>query len=754
MFEKQFIAIRKNKFFLKVLLVMTSCSLLAGGLSGNYVYRDKLRSQYVNIDSNNLLMVQRIETLVTRSLYGLVQSSRQMVWNANFVKATIAPEYMELSEYQSIYQELLAKVSFDDVVLTAYFYAPYSDSVYQSDGNITTLENMVYSDIIKDHQQRLEDVSAAKGEGYRNYYLTSNGEILVFGDLIAAKYLGSVIYLIDMDGLIGSCWNDEGGYNWLVVLTGDQQRLFGDEERFQLMLSGGGNFITEKNYQQGGDDRGSKEHMYYHQSASNDWQYVLGADLMAAWTNGDFLVLYAPIFLIIIGAFLILILYINRSIFSPIRRAVIDHVGNTGLSESDSELVMDYFVELYQSYSKALAEKRKMNQLVTNLADNLLDQMLHSLIAGKVFDLNILEDLLCRVRAPISADDKCQALLLRLFPAEREAGQEQLIHDLNRLSGTGGGYAIPLVLSREEIVFLIFYDSASMETECENQYRQNLDRILALFGRRNITVQVGRGTLKKNILGCRSSFQEARIDLQSRQECLGCSEESFLTVVRATVQEFVIQSKNSSWEQMGGLMQRFEAEWKKSKMSDDQMSALCCLYFDHLIRGLMRELRIGGKQEADWFQLRKESIEGFSESEDHLDWIRRQTQKVLEYHDKVCLNPRYQYVREAVMKIEKDFLNVSLNRDSLADSIGISGSYLGTLFIDYTGKDLNSYLNCYRIEYAQKLLGDSYMTIKEIGEKCGFASTQSFIRIFKRYMGQTPGKYQDDKHSKESLMQD
>lgn len=53
------------------------------------------------------------------------------------------------------------------------------------------------------------------------------------------------------------------------------------------------------------------------------------------------------------------------------------------------------------------------------------------------------------------------------------------------------------------------------------------------------------------------------------------------------------------------------------------------------------------------------------------------------------------------------------------------------------GEDVKNFL----IEYAEKLLLETNISIGEIAEQCGYRNTENFIRIFKQKKGITPSKY-------------
>ncbi len=83
--------------------------------------------------------------------------------------------------------------------------------------------------------------------------------------------------------------------------------------------------------------------------------------------------------------------------------------------------------------------------------------------------------------------------------------------------------------------------------------------------------------------------------------------------------------------------------------------------------------------------------------------------------------------------------DISLNM--AGDSIGLTPSYLSWVFKEITGRNFVDYLNGFRIEKAKQLLKESNISVAKVGEKVGFTNSNTFIRVFKKYEGITPGNY-------------
>ena len=78
----------------------------------------------------------------------------------------------------------------------------------------------------------------------------------------------------------------------------------------------------------------------------------------------------------------------------------------------------------------------------------------------------------------------------------------------------------------------------------------------------------------------------------------------------------------------------------------------------------------------------------------------------------------------------------------ISDKFKISRSYVSTQFKDSTGQNFKDYLNMYRIKKAKDVLSENpKFLIKDLAKLVGYNSVNSFIRIFNKYEGMTPGQF-------------
>lgn len=77
----------------------------------------------------------------------------------------------------------------------------------------------------------------------------------------------------------------------------------------------------------------------------------------------------------------------------------------------------------------------------------------------------------------------------------------------------------------------------------------------------------------------------------------------------------------------------------------------------------------------------------------------------------------------------------------LSEAIGLSPSYLSSIFKDVAGMNYVDYINARRIEQSKLLMKSSRESLADISERVGFTSVNTFIRVFKRHEGITPGQF-------------
>lgn len=100
--------------------------------------------------------------------------------------------------------------------------------------------------------------------------------------------------------------------------------------------------------------------------------------------------------------------------------------------------------------------------------------------------------------------------------------------------------------------------------------------------------------------------------------------------------------------------------------------------------------------------------------------------------------------KDTILQGFQDDISVSY----LASNAEMSEVYFRKLFRAAYGCTPSEFITNCRISYAKELLCDSYLSLSEIAEHCGFSSASYFCRVFKKCTGITPRSLSDEADKK------
>lgn len=92
----------------------------------------------------------------------------------------------------------------------------------------------------------------------------------------------------------------------------------------------------------------------------------------------------------------------------------------------------------------------------------------------------------------------------------------------------------------------------------------------------------------------------------------------------------------------------------------------------------------------------------------------------------------------------------SISLDDMAEELGITRTYVSTLFTQHMGCGFVEYLNSVRVDRACSYLEQSYFKTYEIAYKVGFKDEKYFSKVFKKIKGVSPREYRISKKGAET----
>lgn len=117
------------------------------------------------------------------------------------------------------------------------------------------------------------------------------------------------------------------------------------------------------------------------------------------------------------------------------------------------------------------------------------------------------------------------------------------------------------------------------------------------------------------------------------------------------------------------------------------------------------------------------------------------------------VNRKTEQMKRVLARIERDYTE-PLTLNDLAAEAGMSPKYFCHFFQQLTRRTPIDYLNDYRIEQACCMLLADEGSVTDIAFRCGFNDLSYFIRIFRKYKGISPGKYEKQLRQQRSAPED
>ena len=93
--------------------------------------------------------------------------------------------------------------------------------------------------------------------------------------------------------------------------------------------------------------------------------------------------------------------------------------------------------------------------------------------------------------------------------------------------------------------------------------------------------------------------------------------------------------------------------------------------------------------------------------------------------------------------IAENYKNINLSASMIADEFSVHPVYISRLFKEQLSEGMLEYISKLRIEKSKKILIETALSLDEISELVGYATSRTYSRIFKKIEGVTPGRYRE-----------
>ena len=413
------------------------------------------------------------------------------------------------------------------------------------------------------------------------------------------------------------------------------------------------------------------------------------------------------------------------------------------------------FLELVWVIS--LEQNEQHQELMETISEDILEQMLRSVLLGKGQSAETLSATLASIGRADLTRGYYVVLVWEIFCEENETialvEQELFQRSLLRILNAEEGQdmvieAVPMDLLRVAVILRFSSEISAfrMRAETARVEQSVLEKTRTLPYR----VMVGRGSTCTGLTDVQQSYFEAaeQIRYQKYQEKIpeGETEEKVpteeFTYVKLVRHAYTLAKEGQLKESLESCRNVLEeirrreadpgASWRR--LVDDMMEKLISCRIGQ------EEISTAGVQRC---------VEEFRKAENDRDaelYLTEFYRTALPLIWESSRKSNNHYVQKAKEYISEHYAEGTLTAQEISAALGITNSYLSSIFTEGTGTGLNAWMNDYRIRQALRYMEETSLNISEIGYKCGFNSAQSFTRVFKKHTGMSPKQYRETHH--------
>lgn len=117
-----------------------------------------------------------------------------------------------------------------------------------------------------------------------------------------------------------------------------------------------------------------------------------------------------------------------------------------------------------------------------------------------------------------------------------------------------------------------------------------------------------------------------------------------------------------------------------------------------------------------------------------------------ECRESITADNHYFQKLELLCKKQHIYADSTLNREKVAEQLGISAGYLSQIVNTVTGDNFANYINHYRVEAVKEMISNpeyENYNLLAMGLESGFTSKTTFYKAFKKVTDQTPNEYKN-----------
>ncbi len=178
---------------------------------------------------------------------------------------------------------------------------------------------------------------------------------------------------------------------------------------------------------------------------------------------------------------------------------------------------------------------------------------------------------------------------------------------------------------------------------------------------------------------------------------------------------------------------------EKRTLTQEQIEQFGLLILATLNR-IMHQLNMSSDE---FWQLHKEPLEAIQKSESSKQTITA----IVHLFDLMIdnISQQNEMMDHSTVKRMIEFIHnnysIDLSLTMIAETFNFSPGYVSIAFKNYAGENFKDYLNVYRVQKAKEIMQREKVKIGDLALMVGCNNTNTFIRMFRKYEGVSPGQY-------------
>lgn len=546
-----------------------------------------------------------------------------------------------------------------------------------------------------------------------------------------------------------------------VIFCNDQQYRYEEEDQFlKGVLEQYSPVTSDKEGELNGVINGREYTIEFTSSYVNDWRYVTFIPTSFITSKVDN-IRNITVVVVILSLFLGLILsyLLVKRIYQPINHIIsyLTIIKNNRRVDKGNGKSKDEFGYINNIINYVYNENESLKESFNKNIPMLMEKVLSDLLDGKVSNIKFME-----ISENIGLEVPFNTFQTIVFEVDdyqsigkkiqNELDQE-IIETINSIAAevfVNQARVYSIKKSSDKIVSIINAGGNFQDTGISYEF---LDKVVNYFCQRyGITFTIGLGNAYDSPQKCSVSFIEALFALKYKivkgqntmihiDEVSNIPKNTFEYPIE-TEKHLVNKLKSGDMESIKAVLEdTFSMNLNNSNASPEMINN----FFNALIGTIVRTVYEVQSTIEDIFGADNDLYNTISSKNTMIEkknYILFLFETVASFVNRRKSSHNLK-AYEKVRKFIEDNYSSELSLDNVSKVVGLSPSYLSLVFKEVSGMNFVEFVNTHRISKSKMLLQDIALTVSEISEKVGYTNANTFIKVFKKYEGITPGQFRE-----------